>query len=66
MFIIEIQFNGEEATPALLWEFQTAKNVAEQSYHNKLSYAAVSDVRAHTVSLVNERGEIIKSETYYH
>lgn len=66
MFIIEFQYNGEESTPGLLWNFYTDRSAAEQDYHTKLSYAAVSSVRAHTISMVNEHGEVIKTETYYH
>lgn len=39
---------------------------AEQEYHNKLSYAAVSSVPIHAVTMITERGNVVKHECYVH
>lgn len=39
---------------------------AEQEYHNKLSYAAVSSVPIHAVTMITERGNMVKHECYVH
>lgn len=66
MIIVEIQTNAE-GTPAVLEPIvQTDRNLAEQVYHQKLSYAAASQVAAHTVIMFNAYGEQVKKETYYH
>lgn len=39
---------------------------AEQKYHTALSYAAVLAVNVHSVVMLNDMGERIKGETYYH
>lgn len=39
---------------------------AEQEYHNKLSYAAVSSVPIHAVTMITERGNVVKHECYIH
>ena len=65
MIIIEIQ-QGAEGAPAILTEVMESRPQAEQTYHTKLSYAAVSTVRVHTVAMMDETGTVIKKETYYH
>lgn len=65
MIIIEIQ-QGTEGNPAILTDVYADRQAAEQAYHNKLSYAAVSTIRAHTVALLDSDGILIKKETYYH
>ena len=39
---------------------------AEQDYHTKLASAAVSNVPVHAVTMLNERGQLIKYECYDH
>ena len=65
MIIIEIQ-QGTDGAPAILTDVYEDRQAAEQAYHNKLSYAAVSTVRAHTVAMMDSEGIVIKKETYYH
>ena len=65
MIILEIQ-QGTEGAPAILTEIQVDRQLAEQTYHNKLSYAAVSTIRAHTVAMLDETSTVIKKETYWH
>lgn len=62
--IIEIQTN--ENSCAVLDDVQQERNQAESVYHDKLHYAAVSTVPIHSVSLLNDAGERLKGETYYH
>ena len=65
MIILEIQHSNDGSTAAL-HEVQTDRNVAEQSYHTKLSYAAVSSVSVHSVVMLDDYGARGKGETYYH
>lgn len=39
---------------------------AEQEYHTKLAYAAVSQVGIHAVAMLTERGALVKYEAYSH
>ena len=39
---------------------------AEQKYHTVLSFAAVSAVDVHSAVMLDDTGERIKGETYYH
>lgn len=41
-------------------------NEAEQEYHTKLSYAAVSTVPLHAVTMLTENGKMVKYECYDH
>lgn len=65
MIIIEIQ-HSNDGTTAVLHEVKADANVAEQTYHQKLSYAAVSAVNVHSVVMLDDTGMRIKGETYYH
>ena len=63
--IIETQTtNGVTAvvTPVVKTNFHEA----EQEYHYKLSFAAVSTVPIHSVTMITERGNIVKHECYVH
>lgn len=63
--IIETQTtNGTTAigTPVVKDTF----NKAEQEYHTKLAAAAVSNVPLHSVTMLNERGQLVKYEVYDH
>lgn len=44
----------------------TDRQIAEQKYHEILSYAAVSSVPIHTAVILSEEGNIIKKEVYRH
>lgn len=65
MIIVEIQHSNNGST-AVLHEVQADRNIAEKTYHIKLSYAAVSSVNAHSVIMLDDYGTRIKGETYYH
>lgn len=62
--VIEIQKNGETATP--LTELYTDTAQAKSHYHELLSIAAVSDVPEHSVILVSEEGNYMFHEKYEH
>lgn len=65
MIILEIQ-HSNDGTTSVLHEVKAGANVAEQTYHQKLSYAAVSSVNVHSVVMIDDMGNRIKGETYYH
>lgn len=64
-FIIEIQKTetGAAIVPPVGYD---NREQAEQKYHNTLAAAAVSQVPAHTVLMINDTGDVVKAETYYH
>ena len=51
------------ALPAVV---KVSREEAEQEYHSKLSFAAVSAVEIHAVSMLNAEGQRIKGECYKH
>lgn len=65
MIIIEIQHSNDGST-AVLHEVQADSNIAEQTYHTKLAFASVSSVNVHSVVMLNDYGDKVKGETYYH
>ena len=62
--VIEIQKNGETATP--LVQLFTDDAQAKSRYHELLSIAAVSNVPEHSVILVSEEGSYMFHEKYEH
>lgn len=65
MYIVtEFQTTGD-TTSVSNYTF-TNVNAAEQKYHEILSYAAVSTVPLHAVSIFNEYGCVRKNEYYEH
>lgn len=40
------------------------RSLAEQDYHTRLSYAAVSGLPCHSVSMLDAEGRLIKREEY--
>ncbi len=62
--IIEQQTSGGQT--AVLTQSKTNYNEAEQAYHFCLASAAVSQVPIHSVSMLNERGQLVKYESYLH
>lgn len=63
--IIEIQkqATGAALVPPLAFD---SRDQAEQKYHNTLAAAAVSSVPAHTVVMLDDTGNVIQEQTYYH
>lgn len=65
MIIIEIQHSNDGST-SVLHEVVADRNTAEQAYHTKLACAAVSAVNVHSVVMLDDYGNKVKGETYYH
>lgn len=42
------------------------RDQAEAKFHNILSYAAVSTVEIHAVSILDALGDVVKNDRYYH
>ena len=62
--IIELQTtNGVTAVDK---EIKTTYETAEQEYHRRLMYAAVSEVPLHAVTMLTENGKMVKYECYDH
>ena len=64
--IIEIQKSNNGTIAIVPPASYTDQRLAEQAYHTALSYAAVSQVDVHSVVMLNDVGERLKGETYYH
>lgn len=65
MFIvIELQTNDGK-TASLINAFEN-KNEAESKYHQILASASISSVNVHAAVLLDERGNLEKSEYYLH
>lgn len=63
--VIEIQKmnNGQLSNIVTTHEEESE---AEQKYHTVLSFAAVSSIDVHSAVMLDDTGEKIKGETYYH
>lgn len=64
MVIVEIQNHG--STTGCLHLVEEDRNEAESIYHTKLAVAAKSSVLHHSVVLLDDFGNRVKSETYHH
>lgn len=62
--VIELQTNNG-VTAILTYQFND-RDQAESKYHNVLSYAAVSTIDIHAVSILDALGDVIKNDRYYH
>ena len=63
--VIEMQ-KQSNGTIAQICTSYTDRQIAEQKYHEILSYAAVSTIPIHTAVILSEEGNIIKKEVYRH
>ena len=63
-FVIELQTN-DGVTSMLTYQYSD-RDQAESKYHNVLSYAAVSTVEFHAVSIMDALGVVIRNECYNH
>lgn len=61
--VIEIQ-SAQDGTVSNIVNVYESRSEAEQKFHQVLSYAAVSDLKYHSVVVLNDRGEWVKGETY--
>lgn len=65
MIILEIQ-HSNDGTNATLVNSYTDQATAEQKYHQVLAAAAVSNVDVHSAVMLDDMGNRIKGESYYH
>ena len=63
--VIEMQ-KQPDGTITQICTSYTDRQIAEQKYHEILSYAAVSTIPIHTAVILSEEGNIIKKEVYRH
>ena len=61
--IIEIQTNDNGTVGTLVYTAQTWRN-AQQIYHEKLAYAAMSTLPRYAVSLLDNSGRVLESRYY--
>jgi hypothetical protein len=62
--IIEMQTNNNSTAVVTPIPTATQENIALQKYYTALAAAAVSNVQLHTVTLLNEEGEVIRTEKF--
>lgn len=65
MIILEIQ-HSNDGTTATICTAYTDQSIAEQKYHQVLAAAAVSTVNVHSAVMLDDTGNRLKGETYYH
>lgn len=61
--VIEIQ---KSDTVSTITNAPMEYNHANQKYHEVLSYAAVSNIPQHSVTMLADDGNIVKHETIFH
>lgn len=62
--VIELQ-TSNGVTSMLTYQFDD-RDQAESKFHSVLSYAAVSTVEFHAVSILDRLGTVIRNESYNH
>lgn len=64
-FIQEIQYSGNQAnlTPTIV---KNSRAEADSAFYSILSYAAISDVKIHSVIMYDEHGNTLNSAYYEH
>jgi len=62
--VIELQTTN--GITAVLTEVFQNREQAEQKFHTVLSYAAVSSVDIHAVSILSPDSSVLKNDVYYH
>lgn len=65
MFIV-IELQTTNGVTAVLTDVFQNREQAEQKFHNVLSYAAVSSVDIHAVSILSADGFVLKNDVYFH
>ena len=67
MNYIIIESQTTDATTAVLAPgVKSTFETAEQEYHSRLSFAAVSSVHLHAVTMLTENGKMVKYQCYDH
>ena len=64
--IIEIQKMNSGSVAIVPPASFADRNLADQADHHALAAAAVSTVDVHSVVMLNDTGDRLKGETYYH
>lgn len=65
-YIIEIQKQNDGSVAMVQPLNKDTRDLAEQAYHTALASAAVSQIDVHSVLMINDIGETINRQTYYH
>ncbi len=63
--ILETQTDADNNVAVLNFIYDD-KQQAESKYHSVLQYAAVSTLKKHACTMLNEEGFMLKSECYEH
>lgn len=64
--IIELQTTGENTTTVTPIPAFSDIKLAYQKYYQVLSAAAVSSVEVHTAMIIDERGGVVRAESFDH
>ena len=64
--VIEIQTNGSSSV--IVTPIPSAENLyeADSIFHQKMSYAAISQVPIHSVVMIDENGLLLRNGSYNH
>ena len=63
--VIELQIANDGTVGNFIYPY-TSINEAESKYHLILSSAAISNVYRHTATMLDDKGQTIKSESFRH
>lgn len=63
--VIELQTDKQGQTAHIVNDYEN-KDKAESKFHTILAFAAESNVPIHAATILNERGDIERSEFYRH
>lgn len=63
--VIELQTNAEGQVANIVTAYENRLE-AESKYHQILTAAAISSIYTHSAVILNERGEVERSEYYRH
>lgn len=63
--IIEMQYSNDGTVATLVNQYEDINN-AEWKYHQILSAAAISNISIHSAIMLNNLGQLIKSQYYKH
>ena len=63
---VVVELQTIDGTTSVLTNSYSNRNTAEQKYHQILAYAAVSTVEFHAASMLDQFGNVLKSECYTH
>lgn len=66
MNYIIIESQTTDGVTAVIKTVKPTYETAEQEYHTKLAYAAVSNVPLHAVTMLTENGKMVTHQCYDH